>query len=312
MPLHPPIEPYETGMLDVGDGHRLYWETSGNPAGRPVLVLHGGPGSGSRPGWRQWFDPEVFRIVQLDQRNSGRSVPHASEPAVDLSTNTTAHLIADLEQLREHVGIDRWLVLGLSWGTTLGLAYAEEHPDRVTGLVLISVTTTTHAEVDWLTRAMGRVFPEAWARFRDGVAEGDRDGNLAAAYSRLLHDADPEVRDRAARAWCDWEDTHVATHPGHRPHRRFQDPAFRLGFARVVTHYFSHAAFLEEGALLRDAGRLAGIPGVLVTGRLDISGPADTAWHLHRAWPGSELRIVEGSGHGATEEAIHAAIERFR
>ena len=312
MPLHPPIEPYETGMLDVGDGHRLYWETSGNPAGRPVLVLHGGPGSGSRPGWRQWFDPEVFRIVQLDQRNSGRSVPHASEPAVDLSTNTTAHLIADLEQLREHVGIDRWLVLGLSWGTTLGLAYAEKHPDRVTGLVLISVTTTTHAEVDWLTRAMGRVFPEAWERFRDGVPEGDRDGNLAAAYSRLLHDADPEVRDRAARAWCDWEDTHVATHPGHRPHRRFQDPAFRLGFARVVTHYFSHAAFLEEGALLRDAGRLAGIPGVLVTGRLDISGPADTAWHLHRAWPGSELRIVEGSGHGATEEAIHAAIERFR
>lgn len=312
MPLHPPIEPYETGMLDVGDGHRLYWETSGNPAGRPVLVLHGGPGSGSRPGWRQWFDPEVFRIVQLDQRNSGRSVPHASEPAVDLSTNTTAHLIADLEQLREHVGIDRWLVLGLSWGTTLGLAYAEKHPDRVTGLVLISVTTTTHAEVDWLTRAMGRVFPEAWERFRGGVPEGDRDGNLAAAYSRLLHDADPEVRDRAARAWCDWEDTHVATHPGHRPHRRFQDPAFRLGFARVVTHYFSHAAFLEEGALLRDAGRLAGIPGVLVTGRLDISGPADTAWHLHRAWPGSELRIVEGSGHGATEEAIHAAIERFR
>jgi proline iminopeptidase len=287
-------------MLEVGDGHRLYWEMSGNPAGRPVVVLHGGPGSGSRPGWRQWFDPEVFRIVQLDQRNSGRSVPHASEPAVDLSTNTTAHLIADLEQLREHVGIDRWLVLGLSWGTTLGLAYAEQHPGRVTGMVLVSVTTTTHAEVDWLTRAMGRVFPEAWERFRDGVPEGERDGNLAAAYSRLLHDADPEVRDRAARAWCDWEDTHVATHPGHRPHRRFQDPTFRIGFARVVTHYFSHAAFLEDGALLRDAGRLAGIPGVLVTGRLDISGPADTAWHLHRAWPGSELWIVEGSGHGAT------------
>ncbi|MCK6210473.1 prolyl aminopeptidase [Georgenia sp. EYE_87] len=311
MPVHPPIEPYETGMLDVGDGHRLYWEMSGNPAGRPVVVLHGGPGSGSRPGWRQWFDPQVFQVVQLDQRNSGRSVPHASEPVVDLSTNTTAHLIADLERLREHVGIDRWLVLGLSWGTTLGLAYAEQHPDRVTGMVLTSVTTTTHAEVDWLTRAMGRVFPEAWERLRDGVPEGERDGNLAAAYSRLLHDAAPEVRDRAARAWCDWEDTHVATHPGHRPHRGFEDPAFRLGFARVVTHYFSHAAFLEDGALLRGAGALAGIPGVLVTGRLDISGPADTAWHLHRAWPGSELWIIEGSGHGATGEAIAAAIARF-
>lgn len=311
MPVHPPLEPFDTGMLDVGEGHRLYWETSGNPAGRPVVVLHGGPGSGSRPQWRRWFDPGVFRIVQLDQRNSGRSLPHASEPDVDLSTNTTAHLVADLERLREHLGVERWLVLGLSWGTTLGLAYAERHPDRVAGMVLVSVTTTTHAEVDWLTRAMGRVFPEAWERFRDGVPVGERDGNLAAAYSRLLHDADPAVRDRAASAWCEWEDTHVATYVGHRPHPRFADPAFRLGFARVVTHYFSHAAFLEDGALVRDAGRLAGIPGVLVTGRLDISGPADTAWRVHRAWPGSELRIVEGAGHGVTEAEIVSAVERF-
>jgi proline iminopeptidase len=312
VPVHPPIDPYETGMLDVGEGHRLYWEVSGNPEGRPVVVLHGGPGSGSRPGWRRWFDPDVFRIIQLDQRNSGRSLPHASEPEVDLATNTTARLIADLEQLREFLHVDQWLVLGLSWGTTLGLAYAEQHPDRVTGMVLVSVTTTTHAEVDWLTRAMGRVFPEAWESFRDGVPEAERDGNLAAAYSRLLHDADPDVRDRAARAWCAWEDVHVATHPGHRPHPRYQDPAYRLGFARVVTHYFANAAFLADGALLRDVGRLAGVPGVLITGRLDISGPADTAWHLHRAWPGSALRIVEGVGHGTTEDEILAAVERFR
>jgi proline iminopeptidase len=241
---------------------------------------------------RRLFDPSTYRIVLFDQRNCGRSTPHASEPEVDLSTNTTAHLVEDCERMREHLGIDRWLVWGGSWGTTLGLAYTEAHLDRVTELILVSVVTTTRREVEWITREMGRVFPEEWERFRDGVPEEDRDGDLSLAYSRLLESADAGVRDRAAEAWCVWEDTHVATTPGYTPDPRYDDPRFRLCFARLVTRYWSNAAFLEDGQLIRDAHRLAGIPGVLVNGRLDISGPTDIAWELARAWPDAELVIV--------------------
>ncbi|HTN80599.1 MAG TPA: prolyl aminopeptidase [Acidimicrobiales bacterium] len=308
-------EPYDSGMLDVGDGHRIAWSVSGKPGGKPAVVLHGGPGTGCSPRLRRWFDPSAYRVVLFDQRNSGNSTPHASEPVVDLSTNTTAHLLADIEQLREHLGIDRWLVWGGSWGSTLGLAYAEGHPDRVTEMILVSVVTTTHREVDWVTRAMGRVFPEQWARFRDGVPPGDRDGNLAAAYSRLLHDDDPAVRERAALRWCEWEDTHVATVPGYEHDERYDDPRFRLCFARLVTHYWANAAFLEDGQLMRDAARLAGIPGVLITGQLDVSGPPDIAWELARRWPGADLVIVEDAGHGARgrsiEDEIVAATTRF-
>lgn len=303
--------PYSEGRLDVGDGHQLYWETWGDPAGKPAAVLHGGPGSGCSPGYRQWFDPQRYRVVLFDQRNCGRSSPHAGAAVVDLRTNTTQNLVADVERLRAHLGIDRWLVAGISWGTTLALAYAEAHPHRVSEMVLNSVVTTSRAEVDWLTRAMGRVFPEEWAQFRDAVPPEDRDGDLAAAYSRLLHDADPDVRQRAAAAWCSWEDTHVATYPGHRPDPRYADPTFRLCFARIVTHYFRHAGFLDDGVLVRDAGRLRGIPAVLVHGRLDISGPPDIAWRLHHAWPGSDLVLLDGVGHGATLDAVRGATQRF-
>jgi len=315
MQVYPAIEPSATGMLAVGDGHQLYWEVSGNPDGKPAVVLHGGPGSGSAPGMRRVFDPERYRVVQFDQRNCGRSTPHASDPEVDLATNTTAHLIADCERIREHLEIDQWLVWGGSWGSTLALAYAQTHAPRVTEMILVSVTSTTSADVEWITRSMGRIFPEEWARFRAGVPEADRDSGLAAAYSKLLESSDPSARDRAAQAWCEWEDAHVATYAGHHHDPRYDDPRFRMCFARLVTRYWSNAAFLADGQLLRDAPRLAGIPGVLIHGRLDISSPPDIAWRLSRAWPGSDLVLVDDAGHGAghpsTLEAILAATDRF-
>jgi proline iminopeptidase len=312
-PRYPPVEPSEQGLLDVGDGQSVHWEVCGNPADIPAVWLHGGPGGGSSPGSRRSFDPQRYRVVLLDQRGCGRSTPSAAGPVVDLGPNTTPHLVADLERLREHLGIDRWLVTGGSWGVTLGLAYAQAHPDRVRGMVLTAVTTGTRRETDWITRDVGRVFPREWERFRDGVPEEDRDGDLSAAYSRLLHSPDPAVRARAAQDWCDWEDTHISLAPGAEPFLSIADPAFQLQFARLVTHYWSHGCFLEEGQLLRDAGRLAGIPAVLVHGRLDVSGPLDTAWHLHRAWPGSELVVVDGDGHGGAgmTAAFVAATDRF-
>ncbi|MEU8461699.1 prolyl aminopeptidase [Streptomyces sp. NPDC029003] len=314
--LHPPIEPHAHGMLDVGDGNRVYWETCGNPEGKPALVLHGGPGSGAGPSWRRLFDPTAYRIVLFDQRGCGRSTPDAADPRTSLATNTTPHLIADIELLRRHLGIDKWLVTGGSWGVTLALAYAVRHPGRVSELVLFSVTHTTRREVDWVTRDMGRVFPGEWARFRDAVPEGERDGSLVEAYARMLADPDPAVRERAAREWCRWEDVHVATHAGHTPDPRFEDPHFRMRFARLVTHYWRHAGFLEDGALLSGAGKLTGIPGVLVHGRLDISSPPDVAWRLAQVWPDAELVLIGDEGHGlsghATREAVLAALDRFR
>ena len=313
--LHPETEPYDHGMLDVGDGHRLYWEVCGNPDGKPAVVLHGGPGSGCTAGQRRFFDPAAYRIVLFDQRGCGRSTPHAGDPTVDLSTNTTEHLLADVELLRRHLAVERWLVFGVSWGSTLGLAYAERHPERVTEVVLGAIATTSQREVRWITRDVGRLFPEQWARFRDGVPAGERDGSLVEAYSRLLAHPDPAVRARAARDWCDWEDAHVRVRPddGHDP--RYDDPAFRMAFARLVTHYWRHAAWLEDGALLRDAGRLAAIPGVLVHGRLDVGSPLDVAWELSRAWPGSSLVVVDEAGHSTRDpgmaEALVAATDRL-
>jgi proline iminopeptidase len=314
--IYPPVEPYEHGMLDVGDGNRVYWETCGNPGGKPAVVLHGGPGSGAGPYWRRLFDPAAYRVVLFDQRGCERSTPDAADPETSLATNTTAHLIADIELLREHLAIEQWTVLGGSWGATLGLAYAQRHPERVSEIVLFSVTNTGRREVEWVTRDMGRVFPEEWTRFRDAVPEPERDGNLAGAYARMLADPDPAVRERAAREWCRWEDTHVSTDPGHRPDARYQDSRFRMRFARLVAHYWAHAGFLEDGSLLRDAGRLAGIPGVLVHGRMDISGPPDIAWNLAQVWSDAELVLISDEGHGmsgnATLEAVLAATDRFR
>jgi proline iminopeptidase len=312
--MYPPIEPYAQGRLDVGDGQRIHWETCGNPDGKPALVVHGGPGSGAGPSWRRLFDPAAYRIVLFDQRGCGRSTPHASDPAVDLSVNTTAHLLADMERLRVHLGVDRWLLCGASWGSSLSLAYAQRHPERVTALVLFSVVANTRREINWVTRDMGRIFPQEWARFRDGVPPAERDDDLSAAYARLVNHPDPAVRERAEIDWCDWEDVHVSLAGGFKPDPRYADPVFRAALVRIVTHYWSNLGFMPDGQLLHDAGKLAGIPGVLVQGRLDVSGPPDIAWQLTRAWPDARLEIVEsgghGSGHGVGERVV-AALDAF-
>jgi proline iminopeptidase len=296
---YPEIEPHASGLLDVGDGNQIYWETSGNPDGIPALAVHGGPGSGSVAGMRRPFDPDAYRIILFDQRGCGRSTPHVSDPAVSLSTNTTHHLIADMERLRTHLAVQRWLVAGWSWGTTLALAYAERHPAHVSALALTAVTTTGPGEVAWITRDVGRLFPEAWARFRDQVPTSDRDGNLADAYARLLDDADPVVREKAARDWCDWEASHVDFDGTRPPPPRYADPVYRMCFARLVTHYWRHAAWLPEGDLLRNVGRIAHLPAVLIHGRLDLSCPSEIPWQLAQAWPAARLHLVHGVGHSS-------------
>ena len=308
---YPEIEPYASGMLDVGDGNLVYWETCGNPDGKPAVMLHGGPGSGCSPGMRRYFDPAAYRIVLFDQRNCGRSTPQANDPSVSLESNTTQHLIADIELLREHLGIDQWLVFGWSFGCVLALAYSQAHTDRVSEVVVTGTATGRQSEVDLLTRGLGGLFPAAWAKYRDAVPAADRDGSLAVAYSRLLNDADPAVRAKAARDWCDWEEAMLPT-SGHNP--RYDDPAFRLRFARIVTHYWSNDHFLDDGALLKEAGRLSRVPGVIIQGSLDLVNLVGTPWLLAAAWPGSELVFIDDAGHGgnaALVSALVAATDRF-
>lgn len=249
----------------------------------------------------------------FDQRGAGRSIPHAGDPGTDLCVNTTDHLVADIERLREHLGIERWLVYGGSWGSTLGLTYAQRHPGRVTEMVIPAVTMTRRSEVHWLYHGVGRFFPEQWARFRDGVPPADRDGDLVAAYARLLDHPDAAVREQAAQDWCDWEDAVVSLESGGAPRPRFADARFRMAFARIVTHYFRHGAWLDEGQLLRDAHRLEGIPAVLIHGRLDLGGPLLTAWELTRAWSSAELVVLDHSGHTSADLGDHvvAATDRF-
>ncbi|MFJ9827050.1 prolyl aminopeptidase [Streptomyces sp. NPDC101160] len=311
----PSTEPYDEGMLDVGDGNRVHWSVAGNPAGKPALLVHGGPGSGASPGTRRFFDPARYRIVQFDQRGCGRSTPHASDPATDLSVNTTAHLVADMERLRLHLGIDRWLLFGGSWGSTLILAYAETHPDRVTEIVLAGVTTTRRSETAWLYGGVGAYFPEAHERFREAVGAPAHAGaqELIEAYGARMAHPDPAVREKAANDWCAWEDAVVSMEGQGAPYADRADAA-RLGFVRICSHYFSQGAFLEEGALIRDAHRLAGIPGVLVHGRLDMGGPLTTAWELTKGWPDAELHVVEAAGHLGDDETrrhLMTALERF-
>ena len=302
-------------MLEVGDGQSIYWEESGNPDGKPAVALHGGPGSGSSPGRRRWFDPGRYRLVQFDQRGCGRSTPHAGDFSTGLATNTTHHLIADIERLRVHLGIERWLVWGGSWGVTLGLAYAERLPERVTEMVLLSITNARRADFHWLAHETGRYFPEEWARFRAGVPEADWDGDLIAAYNRLINgQGDLAVRLQAVHDWVAWEDAILSLEEGRvTPNPRWADERFTIAFARLVTHYFSHAAWLEEDELIRNASRLAGIPGVLLHGRLDLSGPADVAWRLAQAWPGSELHLVPGghTGDAEMDRLLLEATDRF-
>ncbi len=295
-------------MLDVGQGQRVYWEVSGNPNGKPAVTLHGGPGSGSYPGQRRWFDPSAYRIVQFDQRGCGRSTPSVGDPATDLSSNTTEHLIADIERLREHLGIERWLVAGASWGVTLGLAYAERHPERVSELIFVSVTMTRASDVHWLYHEVGRFFPQEWALFQAGVPEDERDGDLVAAYNRLLNkQPDFALRARAAQNWCDWEDAVVSLEEGWTPNPRYENANFRMTFARLCAHYFSHAAWLGSGQLLGNADRLAGIPGVMVHGHFDIGSPPDVPWLLAQAWHDAELHLVR-TGHVGGNEMMEPLI----
>jgi proline iminopeptidase len=268
-------------------------------AGVLAQVLHGGPGTGCSAGQRRFFDPELYRIVLFDQRGCGRSQPDAA--GADLGTNTTGHLIADIEALREMLHVDRWTILGLSWGTTLGLAYAQTHPDRVRALVLGLVTTTSRREVQWITEGVGRIFPREWDRFAGAIPGQLRHMRLVDAYAHLLADPGANVREAAARAWCAWEDAHVSLAPGHTPNPRFDDPAFRLRFARLVTHYWRHAAFLEDDQLIRGAASLNGIPGVLIHGRYDVSSPLETAWGLSKRWTSARLHVLEDVGHGSGE-----------
>ena len=295
--LYPPIEPYDQGLLDVGDGNLVYWETCGNPDGKPAVMVHGGPGQGVTPNMRRTFDPARYRAVLFDQRGCGRSTPHASDPATDMRYNTTDHLVGDMERLREHLGIDRWLLTGGSWGTTLALVYAERYPHRVSQIMVSAISTTRRSEIDWLYRGVARFFPEEWERFRDSAGGTDRDGDLVAAYARLMESADPQVRNQAASSWGTWEDVVLSLEPNARPLVRGQPDRFVLAFVRTCAHYFSHAGWLEDNAVIRDAPRLAGIPGVLIHGRLDLSCPVETAWELARAWPEAELLIDDHSGH---------------
>ncbi|MDT0569600.1 prolyl aminopeptidase [Streptomyces sp. DSM 3412] len=317
MPLYPEIEPYDHGMLDVGDGNRVYWEVYGNPRGKPAVVLHGGPGSRANAWFPRLFDPEAYRIVLFDQRGCGRSTPPASAYETDMSVNTTDHLIADLELLRRHFGIGRWLVWGVSWGSALGLRYAQTHPGSVTELVLTGVATGSDAEVALLTRGLGQFFPEAFERFLAELPEDERHGNLPAAYNRLIESPDEAVRARAARAWTDWETAIAAQPPRSVP--RYEDPVFRYGFARTVTHYWGNGHFLGDGGgdgvVLRDAPLLKGIPGTLVQGSLDPGNLLGVVWRLHHAWPGSELVLVDDVGHDAgapdMAEELVAATDRY-
>jgi proline iminopeptidase len=313
--FYPEIEPYESGMLDVGDGQSLYWETSGNPEGKPAVFLHGGPGGESGPNHRRLFDPAKYRIVLLDQRGSGRSLPHASDPGADLSANTTWNLVDDLEILREYLGIDRWLVCGVSWGSTLALAYAQTHPARVTELVLRGIFTLRATELEWFYEGGAEaIFPDLWEDFIAPVPPEER-GGLIAAYHRLLNDPDPDIHGPAAVAWSTWEASTITLLRRPDVIAIFADPHYALAFARIENHYFVNRGFLEDGQLIRDAGLLADIPGVIVQGRYDVCTPPVTAWDLHRAWPEAEFVMVPDAGHSFDEpgtlDALISATDRF-
>jgi proline iminopeptidase len=311
--LYPEVEPFEVGLLEVSDGNRLYFEVCGNPQGKPALVLHGGPGSGCSTDMRRWFDPGAYRVVLLDQRGCGRSTPNASDPTTDLSTNTTQHLLADLEVLRDRLGIGSWTVLGVSWGSTLGLAYAEEHPERVSELILVGVTTGRSYALKWLYQGAAPLLPDAWSRFLAGVPVAEREGSLIEAYGTLLQHPDLAVRQKAARDWTEWEWALSSNQPG--PLRgRWADPGFQYGRARIVTHYFRHDCWLEDGLLLRRARVLAEVPGIMIHGRYD--GPSlMMASELARAWPKASWVIVDEAGHSTDDpgmdHAIVAATDEF-
>ncbi|MBP9183574.1 MAG: prolyl aminopeptidase [Fuscovulum sp.] len=296
---YPLTEPYQTGALDVGDGHVLYWERVGTPGATPAVFLHGGPGGGIDPAHRRFFDPARYDVLLFDQRGCGRSTPFAS-----LQANTTWHLVADIERLRAMIGVDKWLVFGGSWGSTLALAYAETHPDRVSALIVRGIYTVTKAEVDWFYRfGVSEMFPDAWEDFLAPLPADDR-ADPVAAYRRLLTSEDAATRLAAARAWSVWEGRTITLLPQPQTIDQFGQDRFAEAFARIENHFFFHDCWLEPGQLIRDAHRLHGIPGEIIHGRYDMPCPLRSAWTLHKAWPDAAFHIVEGAGHAGFEPGI--------
>lgn len=313
--LYPPIQPYDSGLLFVGDGHRVYWEQSGNPDGKPVVFLHGGPGAGTSPWHRRFFDPERYRIVLLDQRGSGHSTPHASEPDADLRHNTTWHLVADLELLRKNLGIARWQVFGGSWGSALALAYAQSHPDAVTELVLRGIFMLRRHEIEWFYEGgASAIFPDLWEEFIAPIPVLER-ARLIEAYHRRLCDPDPDVHVPAAIAWSRWEAATISLRRDPETVAQMTEPAAATAFARIENHYFLHDGWFRTDQLLEDVAALRGIPAVIVQGRYDMCTPMMTAWDLHRAWPEAQFVVVDDAGHAASEpgiaRALRAATDRF-
>ena len=292
----PPIEPFEAGLLDVGEGHRIYWERCGRRGGIPAVFLHGGPGGGCGPGHRRLFDPERYDILLFDQRGCGRSQPHA-----ELAANTTWHLVADIERLRRMAGHEQWLVFGGSWGSTLALAYAQTHPERVSALILRGIFLLRQAEIDWYYQGGAAwLFPDRWEEFLAPIPEAER-GDLVAAYRRRLTGDDEAARTACARAWSRWEGSTITLLPQPASADAFGEDRFALAFARIENHYFTQKGWLEEGQLLRDADRLRGIPGIIVQGRYDAATPVRSAWDLHRAWPEAAFHLVSDAGHAYSE-----------
>ena len=298
--LYPPIEPYESGMLDVGDGHRLYWERCGTPGAKPAVFLHGGPGGGSNEKHRRQFDPSRYDILLFDQRGCGRSTPHAS-----LEANTTWHLVEDIERLRTMAGIERWQVFGGSWGSTLSLAYAQAYPERVTELVLRGIFLFDRHEIDWLYKPGGasELYPDKWDEFVSVIPDAER-GDMVEAYRRRLTGDDRAAALTAAKAWSKWEGEVVTLLPSPKTIERFTDDEFAIAIARIENHYMANQGWFEEGQLLRGASKLAGIPAIIVQGRHDCCTPPRAAWDLKQAWPEAELQIVPDGGHSFDEPGI--------
>lgn len=304
--LYPEIEPFDSGFLQVSPLHTLYYEQSGNPDGKPVVFLHGGPGGGTNPNCRRFFDPAIYRIVLFDQRGCGKSTPHA-----ELTDNTTWHIVADIERVREHLSIDRWQVFGGSWGSTLALAYAQTHPDKVTELVLRGIFMLRRRELEWFyQKGCDMLYPDAWETYLQAIPEAER-GDLMSAYHRRLTSDDATTRTAAARAWSVWEGatSFLRQDPAHI--ESSGEDEFALAFARIECHYFVHGGFFEhDDQLLRNVDRIRNIPAVIVQGRYDVVCPLRSAWDLHRAWPEADLRIVPDAGHSAFERGnMHQLIE---
>jgi proline iminopeptidase len=301
--LYPEIEPFESGFLDTGDGHRVYWERAGTRGAKPAVFLHGGPGGGISPKHRRLFDPARYDVLLFDQRGCGKSTPHAA-----LDNNTTWHLVADIERLRTLMGVDKWLVFGGSWGSTLALAYAETHPERVSQLVLRGIYTLTKAELDWYYQfGVSEMFPDKWERFLAPIPEAERH-EMMAAYHRRLTGPDRAAQIAAAKSWSLWEGETITLLPEPETSGGFGEDEFALAFARIENHFFMHAGWLDEGQLLRDAFRIADIEGTIVHGRYDMPCPLKYAWGLHKTWPKADFLLIEGAGHAYSEPGILDAL----